>query len=303
MEILWFLIGLVIGALAVWFYLNRQCTARLAAQEAEAREQVAAATSQLDTQIAELGRVRTEHQTAQQQLSEATAAKNAASERAESLQSEMAAIRQQLERAEAGEADNAAKLGEQQSLNTELTSRLDNAETLGASLDARLKETEAERIAASEAIDTRISDLQESLVKRDGDVRELEAEIARLQAENVSAAAPATPQPEEAPSVSHDASPVLQEAPPVPHEAPSAAHEAPAADIALVPDGPADDLTKIKGIGPVLKGKLAALGVTTFRQIADFTQADIERVNAELDFPGRIEREQWIEQARAMVNW
>lgn len=85
--------------------------------------------------------------------------------------------------------------------------------------------------------------------------------------------------------------------------APSAPHEAPAADIALVPGGPADDLTKIKGIGPVLKEKLAGLGVTTFRQIADFTQADIERVNAQLDFPGRIEREQWIEQARAMVNW
>jgi predicted flap endonuclease-1-like 5' DNA nuclease len=64
----------------------------------------------------------------------------------------------------------------------------------------------------------------------------------------------------------------------------------------------ADDLTRIKGIGPVLKQKLSGLGIVTFRQIADFTPADIERVNAELDFPGRIERENWVEQAKGFVE-
>jgi len=59
-----------------------------------------------------------------------------------------------------------------------------------------------------------------------------------------------------------------------------------------------DDLTRIKGIGQVLQTKLNALGIVTFQQIADFTPADIERVNEELDFPGRIERERWVEQAR-----
>ena len=66
--------------------------------------------------------------------------------------------------------------------------------------------------------------------------------------------------------------------------------------------GAADDLTKINGIGQVLKGKLNKLGITTFRQIADFTAADIERIDAVLDFPGRIEREKWVEQARDMVG-
>jgi len=66
--------------------------------------------------------------------------------------------------------------------------------------------------------------------------------------------------------------------------------------------GTGDDLTKIKGIGQVLQGKLNALGITTFRQIAEFTEADIERVNAKLDFPGRIEREGWVEQAREFVD-
>ena len=52
----------------------------------------------------------------------------------------------------------------------------------------------------------------------------------------------------------------------------------------------------------MLKGKLNQLGITTFKQIAEFTPADMERVNAVLDFPGRIERERWVEQARKFVR-
>lgn len=63
-----------------------------------------------------------------------------------------------------------------------------------------------------------------------------------------------------------------------------------------------DDLTKIKGIGRVLKEKLHGLGITSFQQIADFTRGDIDRVNEVLNLPGRIEREQWIEQAKAILE-
>lgn len=61
-----------------------------------------------------------------------------------------------------------------------------------------------------------------------------------------------------------------------------------------------DDLTRIKGIGHVLQTKLNELGIVTYRQIADFTEADILRVNESLDFPGRIEREKWVEQAKRL---
>jgi len=54
----------------------------------------------------------------------------------------------------------------------------------------------------------------------------------------------------------------------------------------------ADDLTKISGVGPVIVGKLEALGITTFQQVADFTAQDIERVEGELNFKGRIERDE-----------
>ena len=64
----------------------------------------------------------------------------------------------------------------------------------------------------------------------------------------------------------------------------------------------ADDLTTINGIGPVIAGKLTALGITTFQQVADFTADDVERIDGELNFKGRIEREDWINQAKALVS-
>jgi small subunit ribosomal protein S2 len=60
-----------------------------------------------------------------------------------------------------------------------------------------------------------------------------------------------------------------------------------------------DKLTDINGIGPVIEGKLQGLGITTFQQIANFTAEDVERIDGELNFKGRIEREEWIAQAKA----
>ncbi|NND00813.1 MAG: 30S ribosomal protein S2 [Gammaproteobacteria bacterium] len=62
-----------------------------------------------------------------------------------------------------------------------------------------------------------------------------------------------------------------------------------------------DDLTQITGIGPVIAGKLDAMGITSFQQIADFTAEDVERIDGELNFKGRIERENWIVQAKQLV--
>lgn len=63
-----------------------------------------------------------------------------------------------------------------------------------------------------------------------------------------------------------------------------------------------DDLKLIKGIGPVLEQRLNELGVTTFRQLAGFTEYDIERVSAAIAaFPGRIEREDWVGKAQELV--
>jgi NADH-quinone oxidoreductase subunit E len=66
-------------------------------------------------------------------------------------------------------------------------------------------------------------------------------------------------------------------------------------------DGKADDLKIIAGIGPEIEKLLNSLGVYHFRQIAEWTAEDVAWVDGRLSFKGRIEREKWIEQARALV--
>lgn len=60
-----------------------------------------------------------------------------------------------------------------------------------------------------------------------------------------------------------------------------------------------DDLKQIKGIGKVMERTLNELGITTFKQLSEFESNDIERISNALSvFPGRIERDEWIKQAR-----
>ena len=67
------------------------------------------------------------------------------------------------------------------------------------------------------------------------------------------------------------------------------------------PDGEADDLKRISGIGPVIQKTLNGLGIYHFRQIASFTEDNITWVDAYIDFPGRIKRENWVSQAEALA--
>jgi NADH-quinone oxidoreductase subunit E len=68
-------------------------------------------------------------------------------------------------------------------------------------------------------------------------------------------------------------------------------------------DGPhaPDDLKLIVGIGPVLERMLQKMGVSTYRQIARWSERDIDDFDARLpEFPGRIRRDAWVTQARAL---
>ncbi len=103
-------------------------------------------------------------------------------------------------------------------------------------------------------------------------------------------------------SVAADAAPAAKAAPkkaaPKKDAAPKAKEEkaAPAAEAAA-----ADDLKKLSGVGPALEKKLLAAGVTSFAQIAGWNEEDIAAFNEKLSFKGRIEREGWVEQAKALV--
>ena len=72
--------------------------------------------------------------------------------------------------------------------------------------------------------------------------------------------------------------------------------------VGTVSDGRKDDLKKVKGIGPVYEGKLNELGIFTFEQIAKLTDEAREAVEDLTGFPGRVEREDWIGQAKELMN-
>ncbi|MFV0644926.1 MAG: hypothetical protein ACK5NN_10580 [Sphingomonadaceae bacterium] len=64
-----------------------------------------------------------------------------------------------------------------------------------------------------------------------------------------------------------------------------------------------DDLTRIKGVGPKLAEMLNQLGIHTFREIAGWSDADIDRIDAQLGrFQGRIQRDSWVEQAQLLAQ-
>ena len=71
--------------------------------------------------------------------------------------------------------------------------------------------------------------------------------------------------------------------------------------LAVPKGGTPDKLTRIKGIGPVNERKLHEHGIFHFEQIAAWTEADVKAAEAYLEFDGRIAREDWIGQARALA--
>lgn len=64
----------------------------------------------------------------------------------------------------------------------------------------------------------------------------------------------------------------------------------------------ADDLKKIKGIGPQNEIKLRAAGITSFAQIAGWNKAEEAEIGERLAFAGRIEREDWVAQAKILAK-
>ena len=82
---------------------------------------------------------------------------------------------------------------------------------------------------------------------------------------------------------------------------PATADAAPAALMATPAAGIVDDITLIGGVGPALKKKLEAAGVTTLAQIAAFDEAAMAKLDDELKLGGRTAREEWVEQAKELL--
>ena len=86
----------------------------------------------------------------------------------------------------------------------------------------------------------------------------------------------------------------------------AAAAPAPAAEPAASPAPGAvgaDDLLKLKGVGPKLVALLHSFGITSYAQIAAWSESDIDAMDAQMGaFAGRIRRDNWVEQAALLQS-
>lgn len=64
----------------------------------------------------------------------------------------------------------------------------------------------------------------------------------------------------------------------------------------------ADDLKKISGIGPKLEQVLNGMGIHRYADVALWTDKDVQRFDEQLGFAGRIVRDGWVEQAKALMK-
>jgi large subunit ribosomal protein L21 len=84
----------------------------------------------------------------------------------------------------------------------------------------------------------------------------------------------------------------------------TAAEMAPAKFAALPADGgklDSSNLSLISGIGPTIEKKLRAAGITSWEQIASWSDEDLEAKDKELALRGRAKREEWVEQAKELL--
>lgn len=113
---------------------------------------------------------------------------------------------------------------------------------------------------------------------------------------------PAEPEPATVAPVAVE--PVAVEAAPIEPATPEApvAEPVPVSPAVTTPADEGDDLLRLKGVGPKLKTLLTDLGVTSFAQIAAWTDTDIAAIDAKLgNFKGRPVRDQWIDQAKYLA--
>ena len=92
-----------------------------------------------------------------------------------------------------------------------------------------------------------------------------------------------------------------EEAPAAEEAAPAEEASAPAAPLFSAPEGEADDLKKINGIGPVAESQLKEQGITTYKQISELTAEEIQKVDDYMPF-STAQIEDWKAQAAELVK-
>ena len=68
------------------------------------------------------------------------------------------------------------------------------------------------------------------------------------------------------------------------------------------PTAALDDLTIIRGVGPVYAKRLQAAGIVTFAQLADLTPEQIAKIVVQGNIDRVINTQDWIMQAQKLAN-
>ena len=88
----------------------------------------------------------------------------------------------------------------------------------------------------------------------------------------------------------------------VPAGSPAKARQKRSKTVVRMVEAPADDLKRISGIGPKLQQVLNGLGVWRYADIAAWSEAETQRFDERLGLSGRIQRDGWVEQAKALAK-
>lgn len=97
-----------------------------------------------------------------------------------------------------------------------------------------------------------------------------------------------------------DSKPATKEKPAAPKKE-AKKDAAPAATLFTAPEGDADDLKIINGIGPVAEKQLNEQGIATYEQVANFSDEDIVRIDEAMPFSA-AQIETWRDQAKDLVK-
>lgn len=282
MELVGLLVGFLVGAGVAWFVLQRLCDQRV--EETEAR-------------------VRGELDHARAQAVDADQAHHETKERLIALQARLQGLEAELERARAEAIAARNRLASREQLEHELAeARATIARLEGERVPSPAPATAAVATAGTPPAPS--AAVAPAAVSAAADeLRRLDAKLAMLPAGSSARALLLKRRQELVARIEHPPAPVVPPSPPAPVEPalpPTPAAVAPAPSTAPR-RAPPDDLKLIKGIGPVLERRLHELGVKSFADLVALTPERVKEIDEAIEFPGRIERERWIEQAKELL--
>ena len=114
--------------------------------------------------------------------------------------------------------------------------------------------------------------------------------------------APAAAAPPDVASSVNGTGAVIVAAPPRPGDGSDSEPAADRGQLVVLDDAETDNLQLINGIGPSIERQLHQQGITTFVQIANWSDDDIGRIDDLLSFRGRVVRENWVGQAKKLAK-